>query len=394
MNRQGIENLLRQGEGLEVEFKDSFFELSKSAFETICAFLNRHGGHLLLGVKNDGTVEGVLESEAEKMVHNLVTSANSLTKLSPQCYLSPEVIDINGKKVIYVYVPESSQVHNTAGKIFDRNARDGDINITNQHSQVAQLYLRKQQSFSENRIYPVVQLSDLRADLLQRVRTLATNQRAHHPWQNMNDEELMRSAGLYAKDYQTGAEGFTLAGVLLVGKDEVIQNILPHHRTDALLRIVNKDRYDDRDDIRTNLLESYDRLMAFVARHLPDPFYQEGTQRISLRDRIFREVVANLLVHREFTNPFPAKFIIESDQVVTENWNRPHGHGLIDPAVFSPFPKNPVIARFFKEIGWVDELGSGCGTPLNMYLFTARARTRCSRRAMCSDAPYRLTGQA
>jgi ATP-dependent DNA helicase RecG len=70
-------------------------------------------------------------------------------------------------------------------------------------------------------------------------------------------------------------------------------------------------------------------------------------------------VVANLLVHREFSNAFPAKFIIEEDHVVTENWNRPHGHGLIDPAVFSPFPKNPVIAKFFKEIGWVDELGSG-----------------------------------
>lgn len=53
------------------------------------------------------------------------------------------------------------------------------------------------------------------------------------------------------------------------------------------------------------------------------------------------------------------EFIIKEDRVVTENWNRPHGHGPIDPAVFTPFPKNPVIARFFKEIGWVDELGSG-----------------------------------
>ncbi len=35
------------------------------------------------------------------------------------------------------------------------------------------------------------------------------------------------------------------------------------------------------------------------------------------------------------------------------------GHGLIDPANFSPFLKNPVIARFFKEIGRADELGSG-----------------------------------
>jgi ATP-dependent DNA helicase RecG len=32
---------------------------------------------------------------------------------------------------------------------------------------------------------------------------------------------------------------------------------------------------------------------------------------------------------------------------------------VIDPANFSPYPKNPVIAKFFKEIGRVDELGSG-----------------------------------
>ena len=42
-----------------------------------------------------------------------------------------------------------------------------------------------------------------------------------------------------------------------------------------------------------------------------------------------------------------------------ENSNKPHGFGLINPETFSPFPKNPVIARFFREIGRADELGSG-----------------------------------
>ncbi len=42
-----------------------------------------------------------------------------------------------------------------------------------------------------------------------------------------------------------------------------------------------------------------------------------------------------------------------------ENSNKPHGNGIIDPNNFSPFPKNPTIAKFFKEIGWVEELGSG-----------------------------------
>ena len=69
--------------------------------------------------------------------------------------------------------------------------------------------------------------------------------------------------------------------------------------------------------------------------------------------------MSNLLIHREYTNAFPAKLIIENDRVLAENWNRPHDGGVIDPANFSPYPKNPVIAKFFKEIGRVDELGSG-----------------------------------
>lgn len=51
--------------------------------------------------------------------------------------------------------------------------------------------------------------------------------------------------------------------------------------------------------------------------------------------------------------------IIERGKVTTYNANRPHGFGLIDPAHFVPFPKNPVLAAFFREIDRADELGSG-----------------------------------
>jgi len=148
--------------------------------------------------------------------------------------------------------------------------------------------------------------------------------------------------------------------VVLLGKDEVIKSILPHYRTDALVRIKDTDRHDDRDDIRTNLIEAYDRLMAFIDKWLPDKFYQdENGNSIDLRNRIFREVVANLLVHREFINAFPVKLVISKNAVETENWSKAHGNGIIDPINFSPFPKNPNITKFFKEIGRVDELGSG-----------------------------------
>ena len=60
MNPEGIRKILQKGEGIEIEFKTSQFELNRDVFESICAFLNRKGGHLLLGVNDDGVVEGVL----------------------------------------------------------------------------------------------------------------------------------------------------------------------------------------------------------------------------------------------------------------------------------------------------------------------------------------------
>ncbi len=66
------------------------------------------------------------------------------------------------------------------------------------------------------------------------------------------------------------AVSVTLAGILLLGKDSVIISAVPHHRTDMILRKVNLDRYDDRDLVTTNLIESYERIIAFIQKHLPD----------------------------------------------------------------------------------------------------------------------------
>lgn len=175
----------------------------------------------------------------------------------------------------------------------------------------------------------------------------------------MNDKELLRSANLYAKDYVTGKEGLTLAAILLFGKDTTILSVLPHHKTDAIYRVKNLDRYDDRDDIRTNLIESFDRMMAFVEKHLDDKFFIEDNQRIDVRNKIARELCVNNLIHREFSNPYPAKLIIEKENLRTENANRAKMIGKINVDFYEPYPKNPKIAKIFKEIGLADELGSG-----------------------------------
>ena len=188
---------------------------------------------------------------------------------------------------------------------------------------------------------------------------MAFNRRADHPWKNLSNEQLLKSCGLYKKDLRTGESGYTLACILLFGKEESILSVLPYYKTDAVYRKLNFDRYDDRDEIKCNLIRSYDRLMAFIEKHLDDKFYLEGVQRIDIRNKLFREAVANMLIHREYSSAYPARFIIDLDCVVTENGNNPRNYGRIDLDHMTPYPKNPVIASIFKEIGWAEELGSG-----------------------------------
>jgi len=357
-NEPQLLEMIRQGEGIATEFKKCRNRLSRDVYETVCAFLNRHGGTILLGVTDSGDIQGIEQDAVAQIKRDFVTAINNPQKIYPPAYLSVDELKIKGKPVLRVYVPESSQVHRCNGRIYDRN-EDGDLDITDHTRQVGDLYQRKQASYSENKIYPFAKLEDLRSDIIDKCRRLAGVWRDDHSWLGMDDLELLKSAQLHQTDPETGKSGITLAGILLLGNDRLILSAVPHHRTDLILRKVNLDRYDDRDLVRTNLIESYERIIAFVQKHLPDPFFLESMERISIRDAIFREVASNILIHREYTNAFPAKLIIERGQVRTENSNKPHGFGVLDPTNFTPFPKNPVIGAFFREIHRADELGSG-----------------------------------
>jgi ATP-dependent DNA helicase RecG len=263
-------------------------------YESVCAFLNRHGGTILLGVQDSGEVTGIDPDAVTQIKKDFVTAINNPQKIKPPAYLSVDEAKINEKSILRIYVPESSQVHRCNGHIYDRN-EDGDLDITDYTIQVAELYHRKQATYSENKIYPFAGLKDLRADLIDKCRKLAGIWQDGHPWLGMDDMELIKSTQLYQTDHETGKSGVTLAGILLLGRDNVILTAVPHHRTDLILRKVNLDRYDDRDLVRTNLIESYERVIAFIQKHLPDPFYLEGMERISIRDAIFREVTSNIV---------------------------------------------------------------------------------------------------
>lgn len=364
MTTIGLEDILEEGEGISIEFKRCGNLPGADTFETICAFANRQGGNIFLGVidaDDSGTgapeVIGVNPDKVTEIGRNIANCLNN-----PKLFNAPPPVEIDhveyaDKIVVRIFVCVGTIVHRYKGVAYDRIA-DADVKVVTD-TQLAAMYIRKQEYYSERKVYPYLGINDLKLDLLVRARKLALAKRANHPWGEMEDEELLRSANLYLKDYETGKEGYTLAAALLLGKDDVIASIAPTYKTDAYVQRQDANRYDDRIVIKTNLIEAYDLLLEFAQKHLPDKFFLEKTQSVSLRDVILRELIANTLMHREYTSPFPAKFVVNGEGVRTENASRPRFMGELTPGHFNPLPKNPIIAEFFGNIGRAESLGSG-----------------------------------
>ena len=366
ISAERIRELIAHGENERVEFKSAVGGVPKNLFETISAFLNKNGGVVLLGVKDGGAFSGLSRAEARRLADEVVALSNNAQKLSPPFILDADVVPFVDEFVVAIEVPSSSQVHKCNEKFFDRS-RDGDFQLRSTE-QIRQLYMRKSDAFSENKIYPYLTEDDFDSKLIARVRQRMVNLRPDHPWRELSDAEFFRAAGLWRKDFSEGTEGYTLAAVMLFGKDLTILNVVPYFKIDAILRRKDLERYDDRVTIQTNLIDTFDRLMAFVAKHLPDPFYLEGAERRSLRDTIFRELLVNFLIHREYANAHHATFTIEREFAETRNANKPRLWGSLTLDNYEPFRKNPSIANIFTQIGLAEELGTGM-RKISKYIF-------------------------
>lgn len=142
-----MENLLRLKERVEIaiELGESYYREFKSGFEgppsdkkprdfkDICynvakelvAFANADGGELFIGIEDNNTVTGLPHSE-EKLNAILEASENYVMKETLLPIKRKNIIDYEGKKVIYFSVDKGSKyIHQTSrGECFKREDRD------------------------------------------------------------------------------------------------------------------------------------------------------------------------------------------------------------------------------------------------------------------------------
>jgi ATP-dependent DNA helicase RecG len=370
MNEKDLTRIIEKGEGPFVEFYGCIANLPDLVLHSICSFLNKEGGTVILGVQNSGIIPGISEAYIDEIQKRLYDTLEH--DLHPAVPLTPEIVDIDGKKTIYIKIPESSQVHRYRNKVFDRTGNE--INdITYSQALIENIYLRKQKESSENIICPFLKMLDFDENAFKTMRKYIALSKPNHPWLDLTNEEVLRTAGFWRKDTTNNKEGFVLAAVLLFGKEVTIQNHCPTiHRTDAIYRNIRyekyvapdslypESKYDDRDIIYSNLIDSYLRLMYFVQRNLPDKIaFDSQDKQINVRDRLFNEIITNLLVHREYTHKPSSRLLIFSDKIITENWTRSAHDRSITLDTLDSQVKNPLITKVFQEMNWIEETGSG-----------------------------------
>ena len=57
-----LKKIIDKGEDITVEFKEAKKKLPSNLFESVCSMLNRNGGHIFLGVTDDGDIVGVYKA--------------------------------------------------------------------------------------------------------------------------------------------------------------------------------------------------------------------------------------------------------------------------------------------------------------------------------------------
>lgn len=93
-------------EGLNLEFKSGKGGLPKEFWPTYSAFANTKGGIILLGVADDGTIEGLVKPDERK--NDLAVQLNNPQKCSSNLSSLPGMIEevkIDGKIILAIRIP-------------------------------------------------------------------------------------------------------------------------------------------------------------------------------------------------------------------------------------------------------------------------------------------------
>ena len=317
-SEQQILDAIGVGESRDWEFKSAKGGLPGSLWETYSAMANTDGGTIVLGV---GEHNGVFSLDGlykpDQIHRNFWNIVNDRGKVSINLLTDSNVrlVESSGKTVLVIQVPRAGRRQrpvfigqNPLVGTYRRN-NEGDYHCT--EDEVGRMLADRSEESADSRILEHFSLADLDPDSLRQFRNRFSARTPAHPWLALDEKGLLEKLGGWRQDRQTGADGLTVAGLLMFGKDESIRDpaALPQYHIDYREHLTDdaQVRWTDRLTIDGtwvgNVFQFYQRVVVRLLADLKLPF-QMGPDLFRRDDTIVHEAVreafVNALIHADY----------------------------------------------------------------------------------------------
>ncbi len=342
-----IDDLLATPEGKRLEFKRDLSS-TRPILRTMCVFANTAGGTLVIGVDDDRSVRGLtdpldVESRLTSVIHD---------SISPRLVPEIDVVGWRSTHLVVVTVHLSSaRPHRLVADGDTVYVRLGASNRRADEDLVAEMQRSVRfESFDElpfaSEPLDAVHVDTVRAEFAGR-RTIQRRD--------------LRTLGLSA--LHQGRDVPTIGGLVLFGRDR-------HAFPDATVRCA---RFEGTDRARildtaepapTSLPSMVRDAQNFAEQHMAGSIVIAG-----VRNRIerpvpvpaIREALVNAAVHADYSQKGgPIRLALFDDRIEVENPGLlPFGVAVEDLTSGVSRVRNRVIARTFKELGYIEQWGSG-----------------------------------
>lgn len=358
-NEHEIKTILDKGETLSVEFKSDVKGLpDRDLVAAVVALANTEGGLILLGVEDDGTVTGVQPN------HQDTTGLNALiaNRTSPSVAISTEIIEQDEKKILSITVPKSSSIVSTTDGLVLRRRL-----MASGRPEAVPFYphefVQRQAALGlvDPSAMPLVSLSvdDLNPLERQRIREAIRRYGGDMTLLPLADEELDSALGLV-----TTVEGVrrpTVAGLLFLGREEIIRRHIPAH--EIAFQVLEGTDVRVNEFFRKPLLQTFEEVELLFKARVVEQEIQVGLFRVPIPNfdrRAFREGFINALVHRDYARLGAVHVRLDDDGLtISSPGGFIEGVTLQNLLVAPPRSRNPLLADIVKRIGLAERTGRG-----------------------------------
>lgn len=299
-NDRDLDDIFLAGEALTVEFKSDLKPLpDRELVAAVVALANTEGGSLFLGVEDDGTVTGLHANHRDP----IGLSALVANRTNPPISLCVQLLEYKGKQVALLLVPKSRQLVSTTEGLLQRRRL-----LANGKPEAVPFYphefIQRQSSLGliDPSAAPLTALSVDDLNPLERLRIREAIRRygGDSSLLSLADEELDGALGLV-----TTVEGVrrpTVAGLLMLGREEILRRYVPAH--EVAFQVMEGTDVRVNEFFRKPLLQTFEEIEMLFKARVDEQEIQVGLFRVPIPNydrRAFREGLINALTHRDYS---------------------------------------------------------------------------------------------